>query len=93
VHAEEEYVVSSAHPGWYRERLVTCQNREIALCRRHTAALEQLQEYGDSSPKLDINARLAEAQQQLQRCTGPAYPEEIQGTIGADPFYRQIRPQ
>ncbi|HEY7392173.1 MAG TPA: hypothetical protein VH640_26885 [Bryobacteraceae bacterium] len=78
---------------WYRERLITCQNREVALWRRHVAALEQFQRSGDPAPEFDAEARLFEARGQLARRSAPAYLEELKGTIGADPFYCQVEGQ
>jgi hypothetical protein len=36
---------------------------------------------------VDIDSRLAEACKQLARVSSPAYLKELEGTIGADPFF------
>jgi hypothetical protein len=62
---------------WYRERLRVKQERDVALWKRHIAAL------GDTSAT-------AEARKQLERVSAPEYLEELVGTIGADPFEGQM---
>ena len=64
--------------GWYRERLAVKQARDIALWTRHVEALEAA----------SWNAE--EARLQLARVSAPAYLQELEGTIGADPFHLQI---
>ncbi len=59
---------------WYAERLATKQKRDIALWKRHVAAV-------------DTPATRAE----LARVSAPAYLAELRGTIGADPFHKQMR--
>lgn len=73
---------------WYRERLRTKQDRDIALWRRHSTALAEF----DASvhPGIDAESRLAYARQQLARAESPAYLTELFGTIGADPFLGQL---
>ncbi len=74
---------------WYQERLRTKQNRDVALWRRHTAALEAFQRSTNSSlvaTDLDVDSRLAFARQQLERVSAPEYVAELTGTIGADPL-------
>jgi len=64
---------------WYRERLETKQRRDIALWTRHLAAL------GTAG----LDERLEEARCQLARVSSPQYLQELEGTIGADPFHLQ----
>jgi hypothetical protein len=78
---------------WYRERLRVKQERDIALWRRHIAALEVFR----SSPRnraaalqLDVEGLLQAAQAMLDRVTSPAYLGELAGTLGADPFHLQL---
>jgi hypothetical protein len=66
---------------WYRERLAVKQERDVALWTRHVSALEAS---GHEA------LRLAEARVQLARVSAPAYLQELEGTIGADPFHGQI---
>ena len=74
---------------WYQERLKVKQERDVALWRRHLAALEAFRTSAQSA-HVDIAARLATAQEQLARVSAPAYLEELLGTIGADPFHGQM---
>jgi phosphoenolpyruvate carboxykinase (diphosphate) len=71
---------------WYAERLRVCRQREVALWRRHVAALENFQSSGSSAPELSLESRLAKARRQLARRSAPHYLTELVGTIGADPF-------
>jgi hypothetical protein len=79
-----EYLMES---DWYRERLRTKQRHDIALWKRHLAAVERFQAGGDVMRGVDIDSRLAEACKQLARVSSPAYLKELEGTIGADPFF------
>jgi phosphoenolpyruvate carboxykinase (diphosphate) len=74
---------------WYQERLRVKQQRDTALWRRHIAALEG---YTTSNPvpAIDASARLAAARHELARVSAPAYLQELTGTIGADPFDKQL---
>jgi len=78
---------------WYAERLEVKQTRDIALWRRHIEALERFQSSGGRLPAEDpgeIDDRLSLAKTQMARVSAAAYLDELIGTIGADPFYRQI---
>ena len=61
---------------WYQQRLRAKQSRDVALWTRHIAALADYP---------DLAIRLEDARRQLDRVSGAAYLEELQGTIGADP--------
>jgi phosphoenolpyruvate carboxykinase (diphosphate) len=63
---------------WYRERLETKQKRDIALWTRHVASVE--------TAGMDAEA----ARLQLARVSAPNYLQELEGTIGADPFHLQF---
>ncbi len=63
---------------WYRERLAVKQARDIALWTQHVESLEAAR----------LNAE--EARLQLARVSAPAYLQELEGTIGADPFHLQL---
>jgi hypothetical protein len=65
-----ESVLSS---GWYRERLLSKQRRDIALWKRHLA---------DSPGNHAVLARLTVVE-------SPDYVDSLVGTIGADPYTRQ----
>jgi len=75
---------------WYRERLRTKQARDIALWKRHIAALDEFRAGSATALAIDVDARLAAARRQLARVSSPGYLEELAGTIGADPFHGQI---
>jgi hypothetical protein len=75
---------------WYQERLSVKQQHDIALWRRHLAALKTFRSSRMPASQVDLEERLAAAQEQLDRVSAPAYVGELTGTIGADPFYKQI---
>ncbi len=70
---------------WYRTRLATKQQRDIALYRRHLVELERARGVWRQQPEL-LRERLEIAQRELARVSSPAYLEELVGTLGADPF-------
>jgi len=70
---------------WYQERLRAKQERDIALWKRHVAALEAFVS-GPGSPQFEVRGRLAEARVQMARVSSVAYLAELVETIGADPF-------
>ncbi len=76
--------------AWYRERLVTKQARDIALCQRRIQALETCRAAGLGGP-VDLEQRALIAHEQLARFNATTYLEELAGTIGADPFNLQMR--
>jgi hypothetical protein len=74
---------------WYRERLEIKQQRDIALWRRHTASLQKFLDdeiYTDEAERLGIRSRLERARHRLQEVEHPDYPEQLVGTLGADPL-------
>jgi hypothetical protein len=73
---------------WYQDRLRVKQHRDIALWRRHLAALKAFRTSGLPAGRLDLDARLEAAQRQLDRVSAPTYLNELLGTIGADPLHR-----
>jgi hypothetical protein len=77
-----EFVLAS---DWYKERLRTKQERDMALWKRHIAALEASVS-APGSRQFDLRSRLAEACAQMARVSSVAYLAELVGTIGADPF-------
>ncbi|MGA2739381.1 MAG: hypothetical protein ABSG65_18315 [Bryobacteraceae bacterium] len=77
-----ESVVDS---DWYKARLRTKQERDVALWKRHVAALEAFVA-GPGSGQFDVRGRLAEARVQMARVSSAGYLGELVGTIGADPF-------
>jgi hypothetical protein len=88
---DREAVLAS---NWYQERLGVKQERDIALWRRHFAALENFENSGAivaTTPGFSVRDRLREAREQLARVSSPAYLNELRGTIGADPFTGQLK--
>jgi hypothetical protein len=77
---------------WYQERLRAKQDRDIALWRRHASALETFRTTSGpiASAPIDIQARIALANAQLNRVSSACYLKELWGTIGADPLHGQI---
>jgi hypothetical protein len=49
-------------------------------------ALERFQAGGDMLRGVELEARLEESRRQLARVAAPGYLQELEGTIGADPF-------
>jgi hypothetical protein len=88
---EREVMVAS---DWYKERLLTKQERDTAMWRRHLAALEVFyQENSAARAELpfDPGERIDWTRAQLARACSPTYLDELRGTIGADPFHRQAK--
>jgi hypothetical protein len=80
-----EYLMAS---DWYRERLRTKQTLDIALWTRHLRTLEEFRLAGGALQSMDVQSRLAESCRQLARVSAPEYLRELEGTIGADPYFR-----
>jgi hypothetical protein len=78
---------------WYKERLQTKQQRDIALWERHIAYLQNQLE-SETEPgsffHLVLVDRLHKARTEYEKVKSPDYPEKLSGTIGADPFTGQI---
>ena len=74
---------------WYRARLETRRNRELALWQRHQGYLGQFlakPNYSDESRRLDIEGRLERVRRHLQKVSAPGYVDELRGTIGTSPL-------
>ena len=79
---------------WYRERLATKQQRDVALWGRHVWSLtEFLTRVGhrEEAKRLGIAGRLEHARAELERVNAPEYLTGLVGTIGADPIHRPAR--
>lgn len=86
-----DYLMQS---DWYRERLKVKQARDAALYRRHITYLEDYLSRDTQSnvaERLRLQERLEACKGQLEEILSPAYLEKLNGTIGADPFYLQLR--
>jgi phosphoenolpyruvate carboxykinase (diphosphate) len=78
---------------WYKERLRVKQERDVALWRRHVAALDDFHKRSAeilTAAPFAVDERMQAAKAQLARVSAPAYLTELRGTIGADPFHGQI---
>jgi hypothetical protein len=74
---------------WYQNRLVTKQQRDVALCMRKINALEDFMSrpgYSSEAARLGIHDRLREAQNELSHVSSARYLRDLEGTIGADPI-------
>jgi hypothetical protein len=49
-----------------------------------------LASHRDEAERLGIGERLAHARAELERVSSPAYLNELEGTIGADPIAREL---
>ena len=76
--------------NWYRARLLKKQSREVALWQKNVEYLQQFLSrpgYELEAKRLDVEARLIEAQEELKRVASDAYLESLVGTLGADPIH------
>lgn len=83
---QRETVLSS---DWYRTRLKTQQQRDMALWQKHIAYLEAFLSRPNQPDPAELNAlqeRLEIAKSRLARVSAPDYPATLVGTIGADPM-------
>ena len=79
-----DYLLAS---GWYRRRLETKQQKDIAFWRRRLAYLDVCAQQGGSEAysDLDLPARRGYAAAELGRVSSLAYLQCLVGTLGADP--------
>lgn len=74
---------------WYRRRLKTKQDRDVALWRRHRDYLRAFltrPNYADEARRLGVDARAAYADAKLAEASSRQYLDGLIGTLGADPF-------
>lgn len=74
---------------WYRRRLETRQQRDIALWKRHSATLEAFladPNRAADAARLNVSSRLSLAQAELNRVSSDGYMNELDGCLGADPM-------
>jgi hypothetical protein len=72
---------------WYQQRLLTKQQRDIALWEHHCHNLQAFmgkETHQDVAEKMDIAGRLQHAQAKLAHIRTPEYLRSLEGTIGAD---------
>jgi len=73
---------------WYQERLLTKQNIDQKLWKKHTKNLKRflkLKGHEDLAETLKIREQLEKAKAQLDKVKRPDYIDKLKGTIGADP--------
>jgi hypothetical protein len=70
--------------GWYAERLIAKQRRDIELWTRHLRSLADFEAYPEQGWEHRVNERLAYVRGQLERVSRSQYVQELQGTIGID---------
>jgi hypothetical protein len=73
---------------WYKERLRTKQQRDILLWQRHAVALDEASHLRRLKPAL-FRERLAIVERELARVSSSDYLDELDGSLGADPFEHQ----
>ena len=73
--------------NWYKQRLITKQERDIKFWMRACKNLENFQtqeSHQDIVNELKISQRLQSARQTLEKVSSPEYLQDLAGTIGAD---------
>ena len=82
--------------AWYRERLRVFRTRETALWTKHVKTLEDAASRPNMSKSLDalgLPGRLIAARSKLESLQDPTFLDSLVGTLGADPFHGQLRPE
>ncbi|MEW4489417.1 hypothetical protein AB1L42_15145 [Thalassoglobus sp. JC818] len=75
---------------WYKERLKTQQQREIALWTKHVNSLKTFLESEtdlEASFLDELRGRLSYAEEELKRVEAPSYLDDLVGTTGATPIH------
>lgn len=83
-----EYVINS---DWYKERLQLKQQKDIALWKKHIRYLEEFMSSEVNQPvtlELNLGEKLDRAKAELAKVERPEYLEDLVGTIGADPLFK-----
>lgn len=76
---------------WYRERLKTQQSLDCVRWTRHRDAVRNFLSAGLPVSRIDLQSRLAVAEDHLKKIQSECYISSLVGTIGADPFvYRAM---
>jgi phosphoenolpyruvate carboxykinase (diphosphate) len=71
---------------WYRNRLEAQQKLDQARWTRHRDAVRSFLASGLPASRINLQCRLAEAEEHLNRTASPDYVRTLIGTIGADPY-------
>lgn len=83
-----EYLLAS---DWYAKRLKRQQEHDIALCKRHIAAIKSFLASGahqDVADRCNLDKRLAATEERLARSQSDEYLTELIGSLGRD----EVRP-
>ncbi len=78
---------------WYQARLKTRQQRECTLWQRHVSYLQEFmarKENRSAVRGLQIETRLASAQNELAKVSAPTYWKSLRGFLGADPMTADV---
>ena len=70
---------------WYKERLATKQQLEVAKLQKDIAYLKKVSE---EKPRLGVTLkeRIVEVEQELAYVSSEQYLQDIDGSIGTDPY-------
>jgi hypothetical protein len=74
---------------WYQQRLLTKQQRDTVLWKRHVKSLERFlarKSHTDVAQSMEIESRLRAAREMLDAVSSEQYIDRLRGTIGADPL-------
>jgi hypothetical protein len=74
--------------AWYKERLLVKQRRDVALLERHARTLREVERSGRARAALTSLQGVVE--ERLVHARSGAYLEELEGGLGADPFFGQL---
>jgi hypothetical protein len=75
--------------GWYRQRLVAQQQRDVGLWRRFVEALQRAIEqrhHADVVAALQLRERLALARERLNHTSASDFVDSLHGELGVDPL-------
>jgi hypothetical protein len=76
------------HSDWYRARLKAKQRVDVALWKRHVAALDDFLSrdiYRDEAERMNLARRHQWAKSELDSVSAESYRATLSGTLGADP--------
>ncbi len=85
---DRDYVLNS---DWYKDRLVTKQQRDIALAQRqldYITAFRSKPENANCISDMRIDYKIAKLKERLNHLKSDEYLQSLVGTIGADPLYK-----
>jgi phosphoenolpyruvate carboxykinase (diphosphate) len=71
---------------WYRERLKTQKSLDCKRWTEHRDAVSKFLASGLLASRIDLQSRLAVAEDHLKKIQSESYVPTLVGTIGADPY-------